>query len=64
MSKPLVAEPAKDNFSFEDGKHYTPKQYRVVTKEDGTKEYICEWDLVMTRHMVQHLSREEFLKEV
>jgi transcriptional regulator with XRE-family HTH domain len=64
VSKPLVVEPVKDNFSIEDSKQYTPKQYKVITKDDGTKEYICEWDLVMTRHMVQHLSREEFLKEV
>lgn len=51
-------------FTWEDRKQYTPKKYRVDEKEDGTKDYICEWDLVIVRHMVKHLSREDFIKEV
>lgn len=70
LVKDINDEPRKDilqyegEFTYEDRKKQTPKQYRVINNSDGTKDYVCEWDVIQVRHMVKHLSREDFLKEV
>ena len=40
------------------------KTYTVVIDPDGNKHYVCEFDVVLVRHIRKELSREEFLKEV
>ena len=40
------------------------QQYRVEVDEDGTKHYICEYDLVQTTHVTRELTREQFIQEV
>lgn len=40
------------------------QQYRVDIDEDGTKHYICEYDLVQTTHVTRELTREQFIQEV
>lgn len=39
-------------------------QYSVKIDEDGTKHYICEYDLVQTTHVTRELTREQFMQEV
>ena len=53
-----------DGYSFQDTKEEKNKTYTVVIGPDGNKQYVCEFDLVQTRHIRKVLSREEFLKEV
>ena len=43
---------------------YKNRQYRVEVEEDGTKHYICEYDLVQTTHVTRELTREQFIQEV
>ena len=43
---------------------YKNRQYRVEVDEDGTKHYICEYDLVQTTHVTRELTREQFIQEV
>lgn len=43
---------------------YKNRQYRVELDEDGTKHYICEYDLVQTTHVTRELTREQFIQEV
>lgn len=40
------------------------QRYRVEVDEDGTKHYICEYDLVQTAHVTRELTREQFIQEV
>ena len=40
------------------------QQYRVEIDEDGTKHYICEYDLVQTTHVTKELTRDQFIQEV
>lgn len=40
------------------------QRYRVEVDEDGTKHYICEYDLVQTTHVTRELTREQFIQEV
>ena len=40
------------------------RQYRVEVDEDGTKHYICEYDLIQTTHVTRELTREQFIQEV
>lgn len=40
------------------------QQYRVEVDENGTKHYICEYDLVQTTHVTKELTREQFIQEV
>ena len=50
----------EDNFSEE----HKNQQYRVEVDEDGTKHYICEYDLIQTTHVTRELTREQFIQEV
>lgn len=50
----------EDNFSEE----HKNQQYSVKVDEDGTKHYICEYDLVQTTHVTRELTREQFIQEV
>ena len=53
-----------DGYSFQDTQEEKNKTYTVVIGPDGNKQYVCEFDVVQTRHIRKVLSREEFLKEV
>ena len=54
-------DPWKEDKVSEEHKN---QQYRVEVDEDGTKHYICEYDLVQTTHVTRELTREQFIQEV
>ena len=53
--------PLKEDNISEERKN---QQYRVEIDEDGTKHYICEYDLVQTTHVTKELTRDQFIQEV